>query len=63
MNDYGSQILTDVITEKKNIKWVLSGHVHSGEHIPKEINNTNVVNVSIKDEDYKVKYNIFEFEL
>lgn len=63
LNDYGSQILTDVITEKKNIKWVLSGHVHSGEHIPKEINNTNVVNVSIKDEDYKVKYNIFEFEL
>ena len=57
--------------KNKKVNWVLSGHVHSGDHevtnyycepngTPHEI---NIVNVSIKDEDYKVTYKPFEFEL
>lgn len=60
LTNYGDAILADIIKER-DIKWSLSGHVHSGEHISKEIDGTNFVNVSLKDEDYKVKYPIFEF--
>lgn len=68
--DFGCEELRKAIKNKK-IDWVLSGHVHSGDHevtnyycepngTPHEI---NIVNVSIKDEDYKVTYKPFEFEL
>lgn len=68
--DFGCEELRKAIKNKK-INWVLSGHVHSGDHevtnyycepngTPHEI---NIVNVSIKDEDYKVTYEPFEFEL
>ena len=59
---FGSIILGDII-EKRDIKYALCGHVHSGNHIPFECNGTNVVNVSIKDENYKVNYTPFEFEI
>lgn len=68
--DFGCEELRKAIKNKK-VNWVLSGHVHSGDHevtnyycepngTPHEI---NIVNVSIKDEDYKVTYKPFEFEL
>lgn len=68
--DFGCEELRKAIKNKK-INWVLSGHVHSGDH---EVTNyycepngnsheINIVNVSIKDEDYKVTYKPFEFEL
>lgn len=59
---YGSQALAEAIVDR-NIRWSLCGHVHSGNHVPELIGGTNYVNVSIKDEDYKVGYPIFEFDL
>ena len=48
---------------KRDIKWALSGHVHSGSHVSQKVNNTNIVNVSLKDENYKVSYDLFEFDI
>ena len=62
-NNYGSQELADVILQK-NIKWILCGHVHSGNHnITRAGSYHNIVNVSLKDESYKVKYEPFVFEI
>ena len=61
-NDYGSQLLAEILG-MRDIKYALCGHVHSGRHMPVEYNGCNYVNVSIKDEDYKVKYDLFEFEI
>ena len=62
LSDCGSDILADAIM-KRDIKWALSGHVHSGSHLSKKVNNTNIVNVSLKDENYKVSYDLFEFDI
>lgn len=62
MVNYGCEELDDVLV-KKDIKWLLSGHIHTGNHIPESIHGTNVVNVSINDEDYMVKYEPFVFEI
>lgn len=60
---FGNAYLTKCIMER-NIKWALCGHVHSGNHrVTDAGNGCNVVNVSIKDEDYKVNYDIFQFEV
>ena len=60
--DFGSEELSKAINSR-DIKYALCGHVHSGEHSPATINGTTIVNVSIKDEDYKPTYDIFEFEI
>lgn len=62
LSDFGSDILADAIM-KRDIKWALSGHVHSGSHVSKKVANTNIVNVSLKDENYKVSYDLFEFDI
>lgn len=62
LSDFGSDILADVITQR-DIKWVLSGHVHSGNHVSKKVGNTNIVNVSLKDENYNISYDLFEFNV
>lgn len=53
--------------DNKQIQWVISGHIHSGSHDPVKYFNgaceVNVVNVSIKDEGYKVEYPPFKFEI
>ena len=59
---YGNTYLAKCITER-NIKYALCGHVHSGNHHPELCGGTQVVNVSIKDEDYKRSYEPFEFEV
>lgn len=61
---FGSEYLAKVILER-DIKYALCGHVHSGSHTPYEIKEggCKVVNVSLKDENYRVNYNVFEFEL
>lgn len=42
----------------------LCGHVHTGNHFPESFESVrNVVNVSIKDENYKVAYKPFNFEI
>jgi Icc-related predicted phosphoesterase len=61
-NDYGSQALAEVLGTR-NIKYALCGHVHSGQHSPVEYNGCQYVNVSLKDEDYNVNYDMFEFEV
>lgn len=60
--NYGSDILAKTLL-KKNYKWLLCGHVHSGEHVPMVHGTGKVVNVSIKDENYNVKYEPFVFEI
>jgi Icc-related predicted phosphoesterase len=64
LSDFGSEALADVLLTKPNIKYSLFGHVHSGDHnITKNSNGTCLVNVSMKDEDYKRRYDAFVFEL
>jgi len=61
--NYGSSELEEVIMAK-NIKWSLSGHIHSGSHFPVEYENGKyVANCSIKDENYEVQYQPLTFEI
>lgn len=60
LTNYGSEALAQAIKDR-DINWSLCGHVHSGNHLPTLIDNTNFVNVSLKDEDYKVAYKPFCF--
>lgn len=66
MNDFGCSELKNCLDDKK-IDWVISGHIHSGNHeITKYFNgikDINIVNVSIKDEGYNIKYKPFKFEI
>ena len=63
LRDFGCQELADAITSK-NIKWVFCGHVHSGDHHPLKIDErTNIVNVSVLDENYKKSYSPFTVEI
>lgn len=59
---YGSIALDDIV-EMKKPRLVLTGHVHSGNHEIVNLSNTKVVNVSVLDEDYKVKYKPFEITI
>lgn len=61
-NNFGSQVLAEAITFR-NIKYHIFGHVHSGSHQEIEVNGTKLVNVSIKNEDYKPVYYPIEFEI
>lgn len=54
--DYGSKALTKIIP-LKNPRYVLSGHIHSGNHERIEFNKSILYNVSLKDETYDVSYN------
>ena len=66
MRDFGCGELRDCLNEKK-INWVISGHIHSGNHeITKYFNgihDINIVNVSIKNEGYDIAYKPFKFEI
>lgn len=48
---------------KENNTWVVSGHIHSGNHKVEHNWMVKYVNVSIKDEDYEPTYKYFEFEI
>ena len=65
MNDFGCVELQQVIDEKFDDKdmWILSGHIHSGKHEVEKMNNVKYRNCSIKNEDYEVAYQPFEFEI
>ena len=60
LKNFGSQELQDAIVNKfpnrDNKVYVLSGHIHSGNHEIETLDNINYVNVSIKDEHYKDIY-------
>lgn len=60
--DFGCQELADALQDRE-IDWVLCGHVHSGSHGITYMDKKKVVNVSLKDEDYKVNYEPFVFEI
>ena len=47
----------------KNIKYCICGHIHSGKHTEDEVCGTKIVNVSIKDENYKITYKYYVFEI
>lgn len=65
-NDFGCQELQDGIKDKK-IDWVISGHIHSGNHEVEEYvtpkGARKYVNVSLLDEGYNKAYNPFVFEI
>ena len=58
----GSQLLAEILGTRQ-FQYAICGHVHSGQHLPIDYCGCKYVNVSIKDEDYKVKYDLFEFEI
>lgn len=60
--DFGCEELKNAI-EHKDIKWVLSGHIHSGNHQIETFNGTKFRNVSIKNENYEPVYQYFQFEV
>jgi Icc-related predicted phosphoesterase len=58
MRDFGSHELYNALCEKKFEKplYVLSGHIHTGNHQIEEYDGIKYVNVSLKDEEYMVSY-------
>lgn len=58
----GNPYLADVILDKKP-KYVLSGHIHSGDHELKELEGIKLANVSLLDESYSIAYKPLTFEL
>ena len=60
--DYGSPELAEVL-KTRDFKYALCGHVHSGQHLPVELDGKKLVNVSLKNEDYNYQYYPFEFEI
>ena len=44
-------------------KWVICGHIHSGQHYPQVYNDTIYVNVSLLNESYKQYFDIFTFKV
>ena len=58
--DYGSPELAEVL-KTRDFKYALCGHVHSGQHLPVDLDGKKLVNVSLKNEDYKENYYPFEF--
>ena len=60
--NFGCQELADQYP-RISPKWHLFGHIHSGDHNITNHYNSKLVNVSIKNEDYEVVYNPFEFEV
>lgn len=60
--DAGIQELTNAVNARA-IKYILCGHIHSGNHHLQDINGIKVANVSILDENYMPAYEPLTFEL
>ena len=60
--NYGSQELAEVL-KTKDFKYALCGHVHSGQHLPVDLDGKKLVNVSLKNENYEENYYPFCFEI
>lgn len=60
--NYGSAALSEAIAAR-DINYALCGHVHTGNHHPETYCGVKIVNVSLKDEDYRVAYKPFTFEV
>lgn len=55
LNNFGSEALRERLI-RGNIKYCLSGHIHSGAHFEEIIGETKCYNVSVKDESYELTY-------
>jgi Icc-related predicted phosphoesterase len=64
MNDFGCLELFEVLSDHfvENDMWVLSGHIHSGNHRVETLGKIKHRNVSLLDEDYTISYEPFKFE-
>lgn len=51
----GNHVLTNLIKRTKP-DWFIHGHLHSSNHNIEVLGNTNIVNVSLSDERYKISY-------
>lgn len=60
--NYGCEELAKVLASRK-CQYALCGHVHSGSHGETEWNGKKLVNVSLLDEDYRLRYEMFNFTL
>lgn len=58
----GNQYLAGAIFDKRP-KYVLSGHIHSGDHTLKEYVGVKLANVSILDESYNIAYKPLTIEI
>lgn len=53
--NFGSEELTEAI-ENSNVRYNFCGHIHSGDHNKNILGETEIYNVSLKDEDYHSVY-------
>ena len=60
--EYGCSELTEII-KKRNIRFNICGHIHTGIHGGVDMDGTMVYNVSMLNEDYKEKYEVTYFEI
>ncbi len=60
--DFGSSEITDALKDK-NIKLLLCGHIHSGDHSKNKMGNIEMYNVSLLDEDYRLAYPLLELNV
>ena len=56
-------LLNAILELEKKPKYILCGHIHSGDHELKEIEGIKCANVSILDESYNLCYKPLTFEL
>lgn len=56
---FGSNIITDMILVKTP-KYVVCGHIHSGDHRPIKLGKSTVFNVAMMSEDYFPKYPMYK---
>lgn len=63
MVNFGCEELAEVLQNRPNVKYALSGHIHSGQHRPEKIGDTTYACVSLKDESYSVSYESLMFEI
>lgn len=49
--------------EEVKPRWVICGHIHTGQHYPQVYGDTNYVNVSLLNESYKQYFDIFKFNI
>lgn len=62
MRNFSSVSLANAYKNKK-IKFAFNGHIHSGIHANIDCNGTIFRNVAINDEDYKITYPIYYFDI
>lgn len=62
MTDYGNGYLTNRLLDL-NYKYVLSGHIHSGNHNIDMLENTKCINVSMCNEKYHAICEPYTFEI